>query len=85
MDRGCEEGWFFRYTKYKVCLKNNSVFVKPLSTKKWLSRNDIEHMLQAREEINLTNKKNYYKKKIRSKSSESVCKSLEDIGKPSIG
>jgi len=67
MDKSYEDGWFFCYTKYKVCLKNNSIVVKPYPTKKWLSRNDIEHMLQAREEINLTNKKNYYKKKIRHK------------------
>ena len=76
MDKGCEDGWFFRYTKYKVRLKNNSVVVTPYTTKKWLSRNDIEHMLQSREEINLTNKKNYYKKKVKSKSIERVCVEL---------
>jgi len=72
-----EDGWFFRYTKYKVSLKNNSVIVTPFSTRKWLTRQDIEHMLQTKEEINLTNKKNYYKKKLKkNKVVESKVKSV---------
>lgn len=76
MDLEEESGWFFCYTKYKVSLKNNSVNVTPFSTKKWLSRKDIEHMLQTKEEINLTNKKNYYKKKLKKKIIESKIKSI---------
>lgn len=76
MDLEEESGWFFCYTKYKVSLKNNSVIVTPFSTKKWLSRKDIEHILQTKEEINLTNKKNYYKKKLKKKIIESKIKSV---------